>query len=208
LADRLAVVLWKNPVVLAIPRGGVEVGGRIADRLAAPLDVILPRKIGAPMDPELAIGAVTEEGEAILDSRISQRYGVSAQYIQETTHREQAEIVRRTNLYREGRAPLSVDGRDVIVVDDGIATGATMKAAIISLRRKSPARLIVAVPVSSLEAMEMLTALVDLFITLEAPRYFLAVGQFYEDFGQTSDETVRLILEQANQQPGKKGCSC
>jgi len=202
------VVLWKNPVVLAIPRGGVEVGGRIADRLAAPLDVILPRKIGAPMDPELAIGAVTEEGEAILDSRISQRYGVSAQYIQETTHREQAEIVRRTNLYREGRAPLSVDGRDVIVVDDGIATGATMKAAIISLRRKSPARLIVAVPVSSLEAMEMLTALVDLFITLEAPRYFLAVGQFYEDFGQTSDETVRLILEQANQQPGKKGCSC
>lgn len=202
------MVLWKNPVVLAIPRGGVEVGGRIADRLAAPLDVILPRKIGAPMDPELAIGAVTEEGEAILDSRISRRYGVSAQYIQETTHREQAEIVRRTNLYREGRAPLSVDGRDVIVVDDGIATGATMKAAIISLRRKSPARLIVAVPVSSLEAMEMLTALVDLFITLEAPRYFLAVGQFYEDFGQTSDETVRLILEQANQQPGKKGCSC
>jgi predicted phosphoribosyltransferase len=205
LADRLAVLPWKNPVVLAIPRGGVEVGGRIADRLAAPLDVILPRKIGAPMDPELAIGAVTEEGEVILDSRISQRYGVSAQYIQETAHREQAEIVRRTNLYREGRAPLPVDGRDVIVVDDGIATGATMKAAIVSLRRKSPARLIVAVPVASPEAMETLAALVDLFVTLETPTYFLAVGQFYEDFGQTSDETVRLILEQANQQPGKKG---
>ena len=196
---------WQNPVVLAIARGGVEIGGRIADRLAAPLDVILPRKIGAPMDPELAIGAVTEEGEAILDPRISRRYGVSAQYIQETAQREQAEIIRRTNLYREGRAPFPVDGRDVIVVDDGIATGATMKAAIVSLRRKSPARLIVAVPVASPEAMETLAALVDLFITLETPTYFLAVGQFYEDFSQTSDETVRLILQQANQQPGKKG---
>ena len=103
MADRLAALPWKNPVVLAIPRGGVEVGGRIANRLAAPLDVILPRKIGAPMDPELAIGAVTEEGEAILDAEISRRYGVSAQYIQETTEREQAEIVRRANLYRAGR---------------------------------------------------------------------------------------------------------
>jgi putative phosphoribosyl transferase len=205
LADRLASLPWKNPVVLAIPRGGVEVGGRIADRLAAPLDVILPRKIGAPMDPELAIGAVTEEGEAILDARISRRYGVSAQYIQETTEREQAEIVRRANLYRAGRPSPSVDGRDVIVVDDGIATGATMKAAIVSLRRKSPARLIVAVPVASAEATETLAALADLFIALETPAYFLAVGQFYQDFGQTSDETVRLILQQANQQPGKKG---
>lgn len=196
---------WKNPVVLAIPRGGVEIGGRIADRLEAPLDVIIPRKIGAPMDPELAIGAVTEEGEAILDSEISRRYGVSAQYIQETAQREQTEIVRRANLYREGRASPSVDGRDVILVDDGIATGATMKAAIVSLRRKSPARLIVAVPVASAEATETLAALVDLFVTLETPAYFLAVGQFYEDFGQTSDETVRLILQQANQQPGKKG---
>lgn len=196
---------WKNPVVLAIPRGGVEIGGRIADRLAAPLDVIIPRKIGAPMDPELAIGAVTEEGEAILDSEISRRYGVSAQYIQETAQREQTEIVRRANLYREGRASPSVDGRDVILVDDGIATGATMKAAIVSLRRKSPARLIVAVPVASAESTETLAALVDLFVTLETPAYFLAVGQFYEDFGQTSDETVRLILQQANQQPGKKG---
>lgn len=196
---------WKNPVVLAIPRGGVEIGGRIADRLEAPLDVIIPRKIGAPMDPELAIGAVTEEGEAILDSEISRRYGVSAQYIQETAQREQMEIVRRANLYREGRASPSVDGRDVILVDDGIATGATMKAAIVSLRRKSPARLIVAVPVASAEATETLAALVDLFVTLETPAYFLAVGQFYEDFGQTSDETVRLILQQANQQPGKKG---
>ncbi len=196
---------WKNPVVLAIARGGVEIGGRIADRLAAPLDVILPRKIGAPMDPELAIGAITEEGEAILDAGISRRYGVSAQYIQETTQREQAEVVRRTNLYRKGRASPSVEGRDVIVVDDGIATGATMKAAIVSLRRKSPARLIVAVPVASPEAMETLAALVDLFVTLETPTYFLAVGQFYEDFGQTSDETVRLILEQANPQSGKKG---
>ncbi len=183
----------------------MEIGGRIADRLAAPLDVIIPRKIGAPMDPELAIGAVTEEGEAILDSEISRRYGVSAQYIQETAQREQTEIVRRANLYREGRASPSVDGRDVIVVDDGIATGATMKAAIVSLRRKSPARLIVAVPVASAEATETLAALVDLFVTLETPAYFLAVGQFYEDFGQTSDETVRLILQQANQQPGKKG---
>lgn len=196
---------WKNPVVLAIPRGGVEIGGRIADRLEAPLDVIIPRKIGAPMDPELAIGAVTEEGEAILDSEISRRYGVSAQYIQETAQREQTEIVRRANLYREGRASPSVDGRDVILVDDGIATGATMKAAIVSLRRKSPARLIVAVPVASAESTETLAALVDLFVTLETPAYFLAVGQFYEDFGQTSDETVRLILQQANQQPGKKG---
>lgn len=180
-------------------------GGRIANRLEAPLDVILPRKIGAPMDPELAIGAVTEDGEAILDAGISQRYGVSAQYIQETTEREQAEIVRRAKLYRAGRASPPVDGRDVIVVDDGIATGATIKAAIVSLRRKSPARLIVAVPVASVEATETLAALVDLFVALETPAYFLAVGQFYQDFGQTSDETVRLILQQANQQPGKKG---
>jgi putative phosphoribosyl transferase len=201
----LALLPWKNPVVLAIARGGVEIGGRIADRLAAPLDVILPRKIGAPMDPELAIGAITEEGEAILDAGISRRFGVSAQYIQETTQREQAEVVRRTNLYREGRTSPSVEGRDVIVVDDGIATGATMKAAIVSLRRKSPARLIVAVPVASPEAREALVALVDLFVTLETPTYFLAVGQFYEDFGQTSDETVRLILQQANPQSGKKG---
>ena len=178
-------------MVLAIPRGGVVVGFEIARKLGLALDVIVPRKLGAPNNPELAIGAIAEDGSAILDESLVSYLGVSEDYIRRESERQKLEIRRRLALYRQGALPLSVKGRNVLVVDDGIATGSTMKAALVSLRRQGAKKVVVAVPVGPPSTIVELHRLADKVVCLYTPEYFQAIGQFYEDFSQTEDEDIK-----------------
>lgn len=203
LAHALLPYAPSKPVVLALPRGGVVVGYEVARALGAPLDVLVVRKIGAPMQPELGIGAVgAPEGvpEVLLDDPMIQRLGVDETYLREEIVRQVAEIRRREHAYRQGRPPLEVRGRVVIVVDDGIATGVTMRAALQALRRRQPARIVLAVPVGPGDTIEALRAQADDVVCLHVPRWFHAVGQFYHDFTQTTDENVVDLLRRANEQ--------
>ncbi len=194
LADALSDFLPTNGLVLAIPRGGVVVGYQIAEALDLPLDVIVPHKLGAPDNPELAIGAVTEDGSTVLDEGIVAYLSVSSSYIEEESRRQREEIRRRQKLYREGAPPPNVRGKNVIVVDDGIATGSTMKAALASVRNKGAASVTVAVPVGPPSTIAELKQQADRVVCLYLPEYFQAIGQFYEQFGQTSDEEVIELL--------------
>ncbi|MCD6530319.1 phosphoribosyltransferase [Candidatus Bathyarchaeota archaeon] len=195
LAENLARLKLKSPVVLAIPRGGVVVGYVVARRLKAPLDVIVPRKLGAPGNPELAIGAVAEDGTVILDSSLIDYLGVDEEYIEEERKRQVEEIKRRLSVYRKRFSRLDVEGRDVIIVDDGIATGATVRAAIASVRGRRPSSLTLAVPVAPPSTIEKLKMEVDHVVCVSTPEPFFAIGQFYRDFRQTTDEEVVLLLE-------------
>ncbi len=182
-------------IVLAIPRGGVVVGYEVAHVLKVPLDIIIPRKIGAPNQPELAIGAVGQDGSVVLNKRVVAQLGVSRIYIEEESRRQQLEIKRRLDKYR-GELPFpSLKGRKVIVVDDGVATGATLKAALAFVRKQGVKELIVALPVGPLSSINELKKEVDQVICLLTPESFFAIGQFYEDFGQTSDEEVINLLD-------------
>ncbi len=163
------------------------------------MDVIIARKIGAPHDFELAIGAVSEEGEPILDEQMVSRLNVSEQYLKEACRKEREEIKRRLSFYRDGLPPLEVKSKWVVLTDDGIATGSTMRAAILSLKRKEPASTIILVPVASQEAAALLRPLVDDFHALYLPPNFWAVGQFYQDFSQTPDQTVCDMLKKARE---------
>lgn len=187
-----------KPVVLAIPRGGVVVGYQVAQELGCPLDIIVPRKIGAPHDPEYAIGAVAQDGSMVLDQKVVQSLGISSSYLEEEKKREIQEIERRMRMYRKNLAEPQIEGKTAIIVDDGIATGSTIKAAIISVKKKNPALLVVAVPVSSPDSVAEIKPLVDDMVVLATPSYFAAVGQFYQDFGQTSDEEVIGLLQKAS----------
>lgn len=196
--QRLAVRLlklhsWPETTVLALPRGGVPVAYEIALALQAPLDVFLVRKLGLPGDEEVAMGAIASGGVRVLNEDVVRRSGVTAEAIAEVERREQAELVRRELAYREGRVPAPIQGRTVLLIDDGVATGATLRAALLALRPLSPARVVVAVPVAppdlALEADEV--------VCLLTPANFMAVGQFYADFGQTTDEEVRELLTRA-----------
>lgn len=198
LAEKFNELALKSPLVLAIPRGGVEVGYELSVRWNAPLDVIIPRKIGAPFDPELAIGALTEEGEAIWEKNFL-NFDLDQGYKERVILDGLREIKRRAKLYRGEFAPLSLKERVVVIVDDGIATGSTMKAAILSLKPKKPKELVVAAPVASSEAISSLEPLVSKICVLHVPAVFLAVGQFYKDFLQTSDETVCKLLKDSRQ---------
>ena len=198
LADKLSQYLSKDVVVLAIPRGGVVVGFEVAGDLGAPLSVIIPRKIGAPGNPELAIGAVTEEGDTYIDSIIVKSLGVTQSYIDEVKQLEVEEIKRRMKTYLGDRQRPELKGKTVILVDDGIATGATMKAAIRTLRRHGPAEVIVAVPVAPPETVERLKELADSVVCLETPSFFYAIGQFYREFDQVGDAEVIRLLRLAN----------
>jgi putative phosphoribosyl transferase len=205
---RLALALkdfsGKNGVVLGIPRGGVVVGYMIAKALNLPLDVIIPRKIGAPDNPELAIGAVAEDGTAILDGNLIKYLGVSQEYVTEETERQKQEIVRRLKLYRQDTSYLNLRGLDVIVVDDGIATGSTMKAALASVKNRGAASITVAVPVGPPSTIEELKKMSDRVVCPYKPEFFQAIGEFYADFSQTSDEEVlRLLEENKKNQTGK-----
>jgi putative phosphoribosyl transferase len=204
LASALSNFSGKKGIVLAIPRGGVVVGYVIAKALGLPLDVIIPRKIGAPDNSELAIGAVAEDGTAILDSGLVSYMGVSKEYIREETERQKQEIHRRLRLYRQDAGYPDVKGLDVIVVDDGIATGSTMKAALASVKNRGAASISVAVPVGPPSTIEELEKMADRVVCLYTPEYFQAIGQFYTDFSQTEDEEVIKLLKDRRQKPSRK----
>jgi putative phosphoribosyl transferase len=188
-------------IVLAIPRGGVIVGYVIAKELGLPLDVIIPRKIGAPGNPELAIGAMAEDGTAVLDKQLITYLRVSQDYIEEEINRQKQEIRRRLKLYRQDTAYPEVKGMDVIVVDDGIATGSTMKAALVSLKNRGAASVTVAVPVGPPSTIEELEKIADQVICLHTPEFFQAIGQFYSDFSQTEDKEVIELLRESKNRP-------
>jgi putative phosphoribosyl transferase len=200
VGKRLASVLKdfpdKNGIVLAIPRGGVVVGFEIAKALNLPLDVIIPRKIGAPQNPELAIGAVAEDGTTILDNQLIKYLAVSREYVTIETQRQKQEIRRRFKLYRQDTSYPDLKGLDVIVVDDGIATGSTMKAALASVKNRGAASITVAVPVGPPSTIRELEKMADRVVCIYTPEFFQAIGEFYRDFNQTSDEEViGLLLE-------------
>jgi putative phosphoribosyl transferase len=199
LASTLSNFSGKKGIVLAIPRGGVPVGFEIARILKIPLDLIIPRKIGAPDNPELAIGAVAEDGTAILDDNLVKYLGVSREYIKEEIERQKQEIRRRLETYRQDASYPNLKGFDVIVVDDGIATGSTMKAALASVKNRGAASITVAVPVGSPSTIEELEEMADRVVCLYTPEYFQAIGQFYNDFGQTTDEEVIKLLQESKQ---------
>jgi predicted phosphoribosyltransferase len=174
------------------------VGYELSLRWNAPLDVIVPRKIGAPFDPEMAIGAVTEEGEVILDEHF-RSWELDEVYLKRILEEEKREIRRRLELYRGGLKPLIIKDRVAVLTDDGIATGSTMKAAVLSVKAKAPREVVIAVPVASPEAVALLEPLVSGICALDVPAYFMAVGQFFEDFTQTSDQTVCQLLKESRE---------
>jgi len=199
LAARLLEYKGQHLLVLALPRGGVPVASEVAAALDAPLDVIVVRKLGAPGQPELGIGAVVDgdQPQSVLNEEVVRELEVSNEYLRRETQLELEEIRRRQERYRRGRPRLPVDGRTVIVVDDGIATGASMRAALRGVRRGRPKRLVLAVPVAPPDTIESLRAEVDDVVCLSTPAFFQAVGQFYDDFRQTSDEEVVELLDAA-----------
>lgn len=189
----------KEVLILALPRGGAVPGLEIARAIGAPLDVLIVRKIGFPYQVELAIGAVSETGAVVLNQRIISDGGVTNKYIEDEISVQKEEIDRRIRLYRGGRrlAFEEVEGKTIILVDDGVATGATMKAAIATLKEEKVKRLIVAVPVSPIETANELRAIADEFVCLQTPSDFMAVGNYYRDFTQVSDEEVAEILKES-----------
>lgn len=199
LAKQLSHLKEHHPVVLALPRGGVPVGYEIARELAAPLGLVLVRKIGAPDQPELAIGAVAngEHPELVTDPQLASWLAVQPDYLEATKTRELEEIERRRKLYFGDRTPVEVRGRTVILVDDGIATGATMLAALRATRRRAPSRLVLAVPVASPDALDRMRGDADEVVCLDTPADFMAVGQFYRRFPQLQDDEVIHLLEAA-----------
>lgn len=196
LAARLEKYRSPDTIVLAIPRGGVVVGCEVATALGVPLDVIIPRKIGAPGQPELAIGAIGDD-VSVLDKRLVEYLGVSEGYIQEEIERQKREIERRWRLYRGDRPFPDVKGKMVILVDDGMATGSTTMAAARALRKKNPGKLVLAVPVAPPESVARLRPEVDELVVLETPEPFFSVGSWYAEFEQTTDEEVIDLLHRA-----------
>lgn len=184
-----------DTLVLALPRGGVPVGAEVARALDAELDVLVVRKLGMPGDPELAIGAVASGGAQYFNAPLIARAGLSRREVETVVSRERAVLALREQRFRGGRGPLRIEGRDVIVVDDGVATGATMRAALIALRAAHPARLVVAVPVGPAGAVRALSDVADDVVCLAQPEAFAAVGQFYMNFDQVDDADVVRILD-------------
>jgi putative phosphoribosyl transferase len=184
-------------IVLALPRGGVATGYEIARSLNMPLDIVIVRKIGFPGQPELGIGAVSETGTVVLNTSIISTYGVPKEYIEREVSRQKEEISRRVKLYRKGKRLPSLEGKTVILVDDGVATGATVKSAITTLKEENLKKLIVALPVAPSGVVKELEQMVDLFICIETPFDFMAVGSYYHDFTQVSDEEVINFLERS-----------
>ncbi|HKM69589.1 MAG TPA: phosphoribosyltransferase [Stellaceae bacterium] len=199
LAGKLAHLKDRQPIVLALPRGGVAVGFEIARALEAPLDIVLVRKIGVPWQPELALGAVTDGAspEIFIDRDLADSLDIPDSYIEEETARQLEEIERRRRSYCEGRPALEIAGRTAIVVDDGIATGATMRVALQAVRRRGPARLVLAVPVAPPDTLAALATEADEAVCLEAPSRLGAIGYFYRDFHQMSDAEVTDLLARA-----------
>lgn len=194
LAERLRGRELHDPLVLAIPRGGVVTGAVLARELGADLDVVLSRKLRAPMQPELALGAVSEDGRVYVNPEAQEYLALDEAYLAEERRRQLAEIARRKKLFRDVKPQVPVTGRTVIVTDDGIATGATMIAALQVVRSQNPREVIVAVPVASPDRLEEVSHWCDDVVCLLAPRAFWAIGQFYDDFTQVEDEQVVELL--------------
>lgn len=188
-----------DAVVIGLPRGGVVTGSEVAERLRLPLDVTCPKKIGAPNNPEYAIGAVTETGEVLFDTEVITMLGVSDDYIRGKVAEKKALAQERIRVFHEAHPPVPLKGKTVIIVDDGIATGFTMKAAIQSVRASHPAKIVVAVPVSPPESLYEIASMVEEAVCLETPVFFQAVGQFYHQFSQTDDSEVIGLLERAHE---------
>jgi putative phosphoribosyl transferase len=186
----------QDVVVLGLPRGGVPVAYEIARALRAPLDVFLVRKLGLPGHAELAMGAIASGGVRVLNDEVLNWYAVPPAVIDRAAAEEQAELERRELAYRHGRPPLDLQNRTVILVDDGLATGSTMKAAVRAVRAHGPARIIVAVPVGARETCRALADIADEVVCTQTPEPFSAVGLWYRDFSQTTDAEVRALLEQ------------
>jgi putative phosphoribosyl transferase len=195
LAERLSAYKNQKAVaVLALPRGGVPVAYEVACALGAPLDVFLVRKLGVPGHQELAMGAIASGGVRVLNDDVVDWYGVPASVIDAVAVEEQAELERRERAYRDDRPPLEMNGRTVILIDDGLATGSTMKAAVKAVRIHTPARIVVAVPVGAPDTCRELADIADEVVCVRTPEPFSAVGLWYRDFGQTTDVEVRELL--------------
>jgi putative phosphoribosyl transferase len=197
LAAHLERFAGERPIVAAIPRGGVPVAAEVARALGAPLELLTVRKLGAPQDPEFAIGAVAEDGTAVVNTAVARHVGVTEAEFRRILAREQHELRRRMERFRGGRAPLDVRGRTVIVVDDGLATGLSDLVAVRALRGRGAARIVVAAPVGSRESIAMLGVEADEVICVTSPRELLGVGRWYDDFSPVSDEEVLLLLERS-----------
>ncbi len=198
LAKALADYAGREDVlVLGLPRGGVPVAAEVAKALDAPLDVMIVRKLGAPWQPELAMGAIASGDVQLLNEQVVRMLGIDDATIDEIARREARELARRERAYRGERPPFEARGRQVILVDDGMATGATMRAAVAAVRAMAPARVIVAVPTAALDTCELVRAEADRVVCLDTPEPFMAVGCWYRNFEQTSDAEVRDLLEEA-----------
>lgn len=196
LADKLTGLIADDCLILAIPRGGVVVAAEVAERFGAELDLIIPRKIGSPQNPEMAIGAVTQDGTTILNQRMVDILRIGRRELNEKISDEIKEIKRRMFLYRGSDAGVAGEGRQVIVIDDGVATGYTMLAALRSVRNLLPREVILAIPLAPPDTLKMLEKEADKVLCLLSPADFYAVGQFYRDFEQTGDDQVIKILEE------------
>lgn len=194
LGDLLSGTRFERPVVLGLPRGGVPVAAEVAAVLAAPLDVLVARKIGHPAQEELGVGAVAEGLAAPVYSELVTQLGLTPDDLEGPTRRARAEVERQVALYRAGRPPAAVEGAEVVVVDDGLATGVTARAALRAARRRRPERLMMAAPVCARGAPSSLAGLADDVVCLLLPAEFVAVGQWYEDFSPTTDEDVLRTL--------------
>ena len=200
LAARLRAYAGRDDVVvLALPRGGIPVGYEVARALHVEFDVLIVRKLGVPGYPEFAMGAIASGGVRYLNQDLLQQLGISPRAVSDVLDHERAELRRREVLYRGSRPELDLRGRRVIVVDDGMATGASMRVAVESLRSASPARIVVAVPVAPADAAQRFEEIADEFVSVLSPAEFRAVGQFYVDFDQTSDDEVRTLLQRARE---------
>lgn len=193
----------KDLVVLGIPRGGLPVAFEVAARLCAPLDVFLLRKLGVPGHEELAFGAIATGGVRVLDQEIVEALDISERAIEQVTSTERSELERHARVYRGDRPALDVKGKTVILVDDGIATGSSMRAGIRALRQLQPKRIVVAVPVAPKRTCDLLKGELDELVCLQTPPLFHAIGQFYEDFSQVSDQEVLALLDRAQWQTMK-----
>ncbi|NQV13731.1 MAG: phosphoribosyltransferase [Parcubacteria group bacterium] len=188
----------KDAIVLFLPRGGVVLAVEVVRALDLPMDLVVPRKIGAPLNPEYAVGAITEDGEGIFNEEVVAELGIKQKQLKEIVAQEKKEAQRRLRTYRGDRPPLDLAGQTVIIVDDGIATGLTMRAAIKSVKAKGAAKVIVAVPVAARDSLEKIKREVDEVVCLDTPRFFGAVGAFYQVFGQVEDEEVVELMKAEN----------
>lgn len=196
LAKKMQDLKGKNPLFLAIPRGGVAVAQPLVQEIGGQLDLIIPRKIPSLQNPELGVGAVTLEGELLLEQERIKRLGISRSWLEQEISRQKQEIQRRLEKYRSYCPQVKIEGRIAVVVDDGVATGLTTKAALKSVQKQKPRQLILAVSVGPADTIASLSAVVDRVEILATPEPFFVVGQFYQDFGQCSDTEVCSLLEE------------